>query len=61
MNQTGDGYGKMMGEIRDWLEGNHPGARYAVLVVHLDDGVPDVQVPVIPASSSVSSPIQQPQ
>jgi hypothetical protein len=46
--------------VRALVDRNYPGAEYGVLSVHLRDGVPDVMIPVIPASSSAARPRPQP-
>ncbi len=45
-----DDYGLMMASVRRWMERHQP-CEYAVVVAHVRDGVPDLQVPVIPHSA----------
>lgn len=44
-----DLYGDMLSSIRIWLVVYHPSARDATLTVHLQDGVPSLAIPVVPA------------
>jgi hypothetical protein len=54
---AGNYYGLVVRAARLLLAKEHPDAQYAVLAVHLRDGVPDLMIPVIPpASSSPSQP-----
>ena len=34
--------------VRALVDGEYRGAEYAVVTIHLKDGVPDVQLPVLP-------------
>ena len=54
--ETNDYYGLVLGACGLFAARHHPGAEYAVLAVHLRDGVPDVMVPIIPAAASGPTP-----
>lgn len=44
--EAGDLHGAMLLVNRAWLERYHPEAKYAAVVAHLGDGVPDIMEPV---------------
>jgi hypothetical protein len=53
---AGDYYGLALGANGLLLEKCHSEAEYAVLAVHLRDGVPDLMLPVISAAASSPPP-----
>lgn len=53
---SGDTYGLMLASVKAWLKGHHPTAEYSVVVAHIRDGVPDVQIPVTPPACSDELP-----
>lgn len=52
---AGDLHGLMLAVNREWLCKTYPSAEYALLVAHVRDGVPDVQIPIIPSTGKSSS------
>lgn len=56
MFDRGDWYGLALRANRLLLGKEHPDAEYAVLAVHLRDGVPDIMIPVVSSTASVPTP-----